>query len=592
MRKKNRGVDFVGRFKINTLILTIILPLTVLFFSGCSRNHVRLAEDLTRTKKYEEALEHYFKALKVNPDRIDLKIEIDRVLKEAAAHYYHIGEEQEKTGNKKKALFYYKKALEFDPGSSEVRHALTQLLKEGKAVKTIDQIKKEMEINTGLPEILKNPERMDLEFRTPTSLMAIFDVLSKTGNVNILFDSQFKDTPVKLKLLDVTFYEALERICQIFKCRYYILDQKNMIIAPDSGDSAKRYKKLLVKNIFFSNVDAGDAKKVIERVFKPEGLILNELTNSLVVTDSVENIQLVEKLAQFMDKRKGEVEIEVEIMELNERKLREYGAELSAWQVSMQVEGTETGIGITELDTISASDIKMSVPQMVWKFFSSITDSKILSRPKLRGLDKEKITIQLGERRPIPRTTFVPFATGGVNQQPITSYTLTDVGITVTITPAIHHNREVTLDLQFELTNVIDIGTNITPPTLGSRRVTTKLRLRDGETGIIAGLMKGTTSDSRTGIPILNRIPIIKEIVSSNSKFKERTDILISITPRILRMPEITSQDLDAYLIGTGEKVELKKWEGLKSQTEDKQKKTMPKKRPGKGKKTKKQIKN
>ncbi|MCP5104525.1 MAG: hypothetical protein GY950_14155, partial [bacterium] len=380
-------------------------------------------------------------------------------------------------------------------------------------------MKKEMEINIGLPKVLSSPERMDLEFRTPTSLMAIFGVLAKTGKVNILFDSEFKDLPVKIKLQDITFYDALEYMCRLFKCRYYILNDKNIVITTDSKDSQKRYKKLLVKNIFFSNVPADDAKKVIEKIFRPERLVWNEMSNSLIVTDSLENIALIEKLAQFIDKRKGEVEIEVEIMELNEKKLREYGTELSAWQVgSRLVDETGTGIteiGVNDLDTITSNNLVVSVPQMVWKLYSSITDSKILARPKLRGLDKEKIKIQVGERRPIVRTTFVPGATGGVNERAITSFTMIDVGVSVTITPAIHHNREVTLEMEFELTNVIEIGSNNTPPTLGSRKVSSKLRLRDGETGIIAGLIKGSTTGSSTGFPILNRIPLLKEIFSS-----------------------------------------------------------------------------
>lgn len=568
MKKMSKRLNRTGK----TALLIIIVLLPALYFAGCSVNHVKLAEDLKKNKKYEDALDHYFQALKNHPDRPELKADIDRLLKEASVFYFQRGTEHEKKGDNKRAIACYKKSLEFDPGNSEARNSLNALLKDGKTFKSIDTIKKEMEINTGLPEILKNPERMDLEFRTPTSLIAIFKVLSKTGNVNILFDSAFKDMSITLKLLDITFYEALERICSLNKLSYYVLDNKNIIIAPASNDSDKRFKKLLIKNIFFSNVDAGEAKKVIEHVFKPGRLILNEMTNSLMVADSAENIALVEKLAQFIDKRKGEVEIEVEILEVNKKRLREYGTELSSWQVSAAVAGTESGIAVDQLDTIGSDDLIVSVPQMVWKFFSSITDSKILARPRVRGLDKEKITIQLGEQRPIPRTTFVPIATGGINQQPITSYTMTDVGISVTITPAIHHNREVTLELQFELTNVIDIGSAITPPTLGSRRVNTKLRLRDGETGIIAGLMKGSTTGSRTGIPFLNKIPIIKEIFSSNSKLKERTDILLGITPRVLRMPEISHRDLDAYSIGTEEKVELKKWEGVKEESENRDK--------------------
>ena len=188
---------------------------------------------------------------------------------------------------------------------------------------------------------------------------------------------------------------------------------------------------------------------------------------------------------------------------------------------------------------------------------STVTDSNILARPRIRGLDKQRIEIQLGEKRPIATTTFVPVAQGGVNQQPITSYSMTDVGIQLNITPTIHHNEEVTLDLEFVLTYVIDIGGTYLPPTLGNRRVTTKLRLRDGETGIIAGLMRGSSTRSRSGVPILNQIPLLREIFSSNQRVNERTDILLSITPRILRMPDIAPGDVDSWLIGTEANAEL-----------------------------------
>lgn len=577
MNKKN-STNFFCRKRALFLVGLVIIPL---LFPGCTGHHLKRAQFLIKNKQYEEALTYYFKALKSHPKNIALKTDIDRVLKEASIYYFQAGKTEEEAGNKTKALFLYKKSLQFDPGNSEVRKNLMELGRGEQTVKPIEELKKEVEVNTGLPAIMKSQERLDLEFKSPTSLMAIFGVLAKTGDVNILFDSEFKDIRVTLKLVDVTFYEALEHICRIYKCGYYILDDKNIVIALNSGDSAKRYKKLLIKNIYFANVNAEDAKKIIEKTFKPEQMTLNDLTNSLVVTDSLENLLLVEKLAQFIDKRKAEIEVEIEILEVNTTKLKEYGTELSAWQVGAAIEGSSNGIKLNEIDNISSSDIIMSVPQMVWKFYSSITDSKILAQPKIRGLDKEKINIQLGEQRPILRTTFVPISTGGVNQQPITSYVMTDVGISITLTPVVHSNREVTMELQFELTNVIDKGSNYVPPTLGSRKVTTKLRLRDGETGIIAGLMKGTSSSGVTGIPILNRLPILKEIFSSNTKNNERTDILLSITPRILRMPEITSRDTDTYYIGTEGKVELKKWESGKFIKEEKK----VKKKTGKEKK-------
>lgn len=528
---------------------------------------------MSRDKHYEKALAHYLKALKANPESIELKIDVDRLLKEASQYYYYLAVEQEKMKKPEIAVFLYKKSLEFDPANNSSRKALSLIINKDDT-KSIEQIKKEMEINVGYPEILSAAEPVDLVFKHKVSLMKIFEMLAKTGKVNILFDSGFRDKKVQFTLKQSSFQNALERLCMMFKCNYYVLDKENIIITPDSGDSQKRYKRLMMKNLYFSNVEAQEAKQLIESVIRPEKLIVNKKTNSLIVTASIKDIALIEKISQFIDKRDGEVEIEVEIMEVDRKKLKEYGTELSSYQVGAEIEGFDQGKRLNNLFHLGADDIILSIPKVVWKLFSSITNTKILARPRLRGLDKEKIEIKLGEKRPILRTTFVPVSTGGQDQQPISAYDMKDVGISISITPTIHHNREVTLDLNFELTYVTDLGGAYTPPTLGNRKVSTKLRLKDSETGIIAGLTRGTTIEGSDGIPLVSSIPILKEVFSSRSKTKERTDILISITPRILRMPEITRSDLEAYLIGTEQKVELKKWKKYKSnqvQTEDKE---------------------
>jgi general secretion pathway protein D len=547
-------------------IKTIFILFLVLFlFNNCAKNHIKTAKDLSRNKHYEEALGHYLKALKANPESIELKIDVDRLLKEGSQYYYYLAMEQEKMRKPEMAVFLYKKSLEFDPANNSSRKALSLIINSDDNTRSIDQIKKEMEINVGYPEVLNVKDPVDLIFKHKVSLKKIFEVLAKTGNVNILFDSGFRDRKVTFSLAQSSFLKALERLCMMFKCNFYILDNRNIIITPDSGDSQKRYKRLMMKNLYFSNVEAQEAKQVIESVIRPEKLIVNKKTNSLIVADSIRNIALIEKLSQFIDKRDGEVEIEVEIMEVDRKKLKEYGTELSSYQIGAEIDGFSEGKRLNNLFYLGADDIILSMPKVAWKLFSSITNTKILARPRLRGLDREKIEIKLGEKRPILRTTFVPVSSGGQDQQPISAYDMKDVGVSINITPTIHHNREVSLDLSFELTYVTDLGGAYVPPTLGNRKVSTKLRLRDSETGIIAGLTRGTTTEGSDGIPLISSIPILKEVFSSRSKTKERTDILISITPRILRMPEITREDLEAYLIGTHHKVELKKWEKIKS---------------------------
>jgi len=427
-------------------------------------------------------------------------------------------------------------------------------------------------LNVGLPDVFRDNQRMDIVLKNKTDIKKIFEILSRFGNVNILFDPNFRERKSEISLVAVTFYQALERLCTIFRCRFFVLDNKNIIIVDDNRESVRPYEKLVVRNLFFANIDAEEGRKVIESVMKPERLVLNKQANSLIVSDTAENMVWIEKIAGFIDKRRGEVEIEIEIIEVDRNKLKEYGTGLSQYQVGASLEGADKGKRLNDFNYLAADDFIFTVPSLVWKFFSSLTDSQVLARPKVRGLDEERMEIKVGDKVPIPRTTFVSSSGGGVNDQPITSYDLQDVGITISILPRLHQNREVTLDLKFEMTFVTSQGSIYVPPTLGNRAVATKLRLLDNETGIIAGLIRSNSKEGSQGIPILSQIPILKEIFTARSRANDRTDIIISITPRIIRMPEIGSDDLEAWLIGTRDQVRLEKWKSYKLENQSKDK--------------------
>ena len=541
-------------------LIYLALPLAAGFLlSGCAGKRLRLAEDLRQQGHFEQALQQYLKELKAHPERLFLKLEIDKLLREGAVHFQSLAAAEVTKGNVDQAMLLYRKALEFDPGDSRIRRILADL-------------QQPRNVPPGVPPTAKKPSQpkmppafadrtpFDIEFRSKISLMQVFQLIGRSTPINILFDPDFKDLPVLISLKQVTFIDALQRLCQMFDCRYYIIDENNLLVANDTPASRERYQQRMLKTLYFSNTDAEEAKQIIDSVFKPTRMITDKQGNALIVIDSLENIAVVEKIAQFIDKRRGEVEIEADILEIDSKKLREFGSELSSWSLGATLNNNEQGFSPDALKAVDTSaDLRLSLPTVLWKFLSTITDSEILARPRIRGLDKERIEIQLGEKRPIPTTTFVPVSQGGVNQQPITSYAMTDVGILLNITPTIHHNEEVTLELEFVLTYVIDIGNGFVPPTLGNRRVTTKLRLRSGETGIIAGLMRGSSTKSRSGVPILNQIPLLRDIFSSNKRIKERTDILLSITPHILRMPDISPDDRETWRIGTDAKAELQR---------------------------------
>lgn len=545
-----------------------LLFFLLVFFISCSAGLMRKAENLRKNQYYEEALDYYLQALKAHPDRVELKITIDRLLKEASQYHMLIGSEQMTAGKMKQAESSFKKALEFDPGNNEVKKKLMEVIDRKPEIKSVERIKKEMELNVGLPDVFRDNQHMDIVLKNKTDVKKIFEILSRFGNVNILFDPSFRERKGEISLVAVTFYQALERLCTIFRCRFFVLDSKNIIIVDDNRESIRPYEKLVARNLFFANIDAEEARKVIESVLKPERLVVNKQANSLIVSDTAENMVWIDKIAGFIDKRRGEVEIEIEIIEVDRNKLKEYGTELSQYKIGARLEGADEGKRLNDFNYLAGDDFIFSIPSMVWKFFSSLTDSQVLARPKVRGLDEEKIEIKLGDKVPIPRTTFVSSSGGGVNDQPITSYDLQDVGIAINIIPELHQNREVTLELKFEMTYVTSLGSTFVPPTLGNRVVATKLRLFDNETGIIAGLIRSNSKEGSQGIPILSQIPILKEIFTSRSRSNDRTDIVISITPRIIRMPEIGNDDLEAWLIGTRDQVRLEKWQSYKGENQ------------------------
>jgi hypothetical protein len=173
-------------------------------------------------------------------------------------------------------------------------------------------------------------------------------------------------------------------------------------------------------------------------------------------------------------------------------------------------------------------------------------------------VDGETVSIKLGDKVPVPVTTFVPIAAGGPSQQAITSYQMYDVGILIDLTPHTHHNGDITLKLKFELTFITIPGTATMPPTIGNRSVSTIIRMRDNETGLLAGLLRDAERKSWRGIPGISKIPLLNLLFGGSGEEMTQTDIIFTLTPRITRMPDISEEDLASFWVGTEKDIGIK----------------------------------
>jgi general secretion pathway protein D len=542
-------------------------PLLLLLLTSCAV-HKRVfnhGERASRQKDWDRAIRYYLRSLEKKPNNVEYRIALSRALITASNINLRKGINFFKDGEFKLALLAFDKSLEFNPENNEARRQKRVTLKK------VEELRKKYREKTELEKIkekAKEAERIDskleltgkvFDFRVVNqSLKNIFKALSSVSGVYFLFDEGFKARKMSINLEQTTVLEVIETITSQTKLFYKILDVDRIIIIPDTPAKRRKYEELVMKTFFLSDGDPEEIRKIISSLTGLKTIAVSKTLNSLTITALPEEVKLAEKIIRTHDKPKGEVVIEIEVIEVNKKTIREYGIELSQYQVGeyyspgpLTEAGTST-IRVNALKHSDASDFLLSLPSLNYKLLKFSSRSKIKARPRLRVMDKEKVKVRLGDKVPIPTTTFVPQYGGSTpNQQPITSYKMEDVGINIEITPRIHHDGLVTLETKFELTFITDPGTPTLPPTIGKRSVDTLIRLRDNETCILAGLLRDTERKSLQGLPILSNLPVLKHIFSGNKNEIEQTDIVITLTPRIVRFPEISREDLEYSWVGT-----------------------------------------
>ena len=202
---------------------------------------------------------------------------------------------------------------------------------------------------------------------------------------------------------------------------------------------------------------------------------------------------------------------------------------------------------------INTSDFYLAVPAAVVRFLETDSETKVIAKPQLRGAEGSDLKLNLGEDIPVPSTTFTPLAQGGANFNPLTSFTYRPVGVTVQMTPRVSIEGDIQIKLMVESSNlgagIIIAGQEL--PSFGSRKVETDLRLREGESTLLAGLLQETQRKQLSGFPWILHLPVIKQLFSSNDNSIQQSDVVMLLTPRIVRTREFTARDLGPIYIGT-----------------------------------------
>ncbi|MBD3414340.1 MAG: hypothetical protein GF421_07925 [Candidatus Aminicenantes bacterium] len=535
----------------------IILALCLMICWGCATfsQHYKDGTQAEMAKNWDEAIQYYERALLENPNNSVYRLALFRA--QVLARNSHLSQARQLAaqGNKEKALKEYQNALSYDPENRMILDEARRLSQE--------QVQKEEWVAENMKppvELDVKKEKIALKFVQEADLRSIFKALGKHAHINILFDPGFRDMSLSIDLQDMTFIQAMNTLCLSSQNFFRVVDENTVLIVPDTPQNREKYDLVALKTFYLSNVKVKDIQtplmQMLRRLAQVPKISIDETLNSITIKDNPEVLETAEKLIRLWDKPKGEVMIDLEIMEVSRKKMKNLGLSLDSYGVSglygTSGEEESTGwINVDEIDFSNTENYHISLPVGTLRFLESDVDTKIISQPRLRGIEGEKIEYIVGDEVPIPRTTFSPIAVGGVSQQPITSFDYKNVGIEIYITPEIHFEQEITLEMEVKIKSLGGSGYGDLP-IITTREVKNIIRLREGETNLLAGLLKDEERKTLKGIAGLKQIPVLGGLFSNTDQTIQQTDVVMTLTPYIIRSIPLKQEDTMPVWMNTG----------------------------------------
>lgn len=559
--------------------LGALVALLALGQLGCSSyGAYRQAQLAEQKENWDEAVLRYIEAVRNDPDNIQFKAGLLRAKVQAGQAHVRKAKQFRDAGVLERALLEYRQAIELDPSNQYAEAELRKIADELKAVRdtgqkprSIAEMKKRSKGSTALPPTLnpKSKEEIDLIFSKPASVMDIYRALGRAFGVNVLFDPKLKDQEITIELSGVTAQTGFETVMRTVGHFYKVIDESTVIIADDNPQNRRNYEDQVIQTFFLDNAEVKDVMTMVRSLISAKYVAANEQLNAIVLRDSADKVKVAEQIILANDKAKAEVVVDIELMQINTGRLQDLGMSLSSNSITSALTfGNGGGDGetpaastvrLSDLAYINQNNWALTLPSFVFDFLKSSGDAQALAQPKLRITEGEKASLVIGDRVPIPTTSFNSGNLGnGGAIVPVTSFQYQDVGIKIEVEPRVHHNEEVTLKVKIEVSNIadfIDGSGGQRQPVIGTRTIESNIRLKDGETNFLAGLIRTDQTKNERGIPGLSDLPILGRLFTSTSTDNRRTDIVLTLTPHVIRRAAIEAEDLLPIWVGTEQNI-------------------------------------
>lgn len=594
---------------MNRALMTSMISLA--FLAGCAADVARYkAESFQEEGNPEAALRILQAQIASSPSDLKLRSAYQNNLLRFMGQLQMEGDQARNRGDTATAISRYQQILSWQPNNDRAREGMrlidigirhTSMLKYATEIKDtrpdealtlVNQIladnprntqaqvlrndienrkAREVNLRPALAQALKSP--ISLQFRDQ-SMMSVFDIISRIGKVNFIFD---KDVPPNLKTTiyarDTTVEDVINLILATNQLDKKILNDNTILIYPKRPDKDRDYKDMIMRTFYLSNADPKQVLSMIKQMVKTRDVYIDERLSMLVMRDTPDAIAVAERLIAAQDIPQSEVLMDVEVLEVSNSDVLDlgilypsgvsatvYGNTIGAVPITTkQLDGTTITTGtssktagqvtLDQIGNLNRSDVLVNLgnPTVTANFLQSKSNTNILANPKIRVKNREKAKILIGDRVPVVTTTVSNgTSTENVNYQ--------DVGLTLNVEPVLTVDNEISVKVTLEVSNIvktIQTKGGLLAYQIGTRRAETNMSARDGETQVLAGLLSRTEGDSGQGIPFLSSAPILDRIFGTKKTDTNKTEIILLITPRVVRSLPIPSSHITNFESGT-----------------------------------------
>ena len=530
-------------------------------------------------RDWDSALVNYEKALQSNPANALYLLHEKQARNQASLLHLKNGQRLLKEGHSEQATAEFQKAATIDPSNEAAVKELSQLLAKQAETRRAHEaaVQKalrshEESSSTATVQIQPLPQEPLAHFRISADSRRVIETLGKLANLNVVFASDFRPSPISIDLTDVKIEDALRIVAQQTKSFWKVETPNTILVIPDNPNNRRDYEEEVVKTIYLSNPQAAADRTAITTALKQvlglQRIIDNPDSNCIIIRDTPAKVAAAEQLVHDLDRGKAEILIQIEIVEADRDRIRDLGLTPATIDSSGNVTPGLAAAGVFSPSTASSSSSStattVQLGSLSYRDYAAVlpsvyatavlNDSKthILQSPQVRVTDGQTAKLKIGSRVPYATGSFLPSltstsSTSSSSLLASTQFQYQDVGVNLELTPHLLASGEVALHAKIEISSLgadVTVG-GVSEPTFGQRVIEHDIRLREGEVNLLGGLLQSTETAQVQGVPGLGSLPVLHYFFSEDHKEVSDVEVLVMLTPRIIRLPD-SSQDQSA----------------------------------------------